>query len=82
LRCRRRYLPTAKVQYKDGTKPTVDQMATDVAAFLVWTAEPKLEKRHQTGLAGGPVPALRTVLGNSPTATSGDHEALRPRQTG
>ena len=24
-------------------------MAQDVAAFLVWTAEPKLEKRHQTG---------------------------------
>jgi ubiquinol-cytochrome c reductase cytochrome c1 subunit len=37
------------VSYKDGTKATVDQMATDVAAFLVWTAEPKLEKRHQTG---------------------------------
>jgi hypothetical protein len=34
---------------KDGTKATVDQMATDVSAFLVWTAEPKLEKRHQTG---------------------------------
>jgi ubiquinol-cytochrome c reductase cytochrome c1 subunit len=24
-------------------------MAKDVAAFLVWTAEPKLAKRHQTG---------------------------------
>ena len=24
-------------------------MATDVAAFLVWTAEPTLGKRHQTG---------------------------------
>ena len=30
-------------------KPTVDQAAKDVAAFLVWTAEPKLAKRHQTG---------------------------------
>ena len=38
-----------QVSYKDGTKATVDQMATDVAAFLVWTAEPSLEKRHQTG---------------------------------
>mgnify|MGYP001549789960 FL=1 len=38
-----------QVQYKDGTKPTVDQMAKDVAAFLVWTAEPTLGKRHQTG---------------------------------
>jgi ubiquinol-cytochrome c reductase cytochrome c1 subunit len=31
--------------------PTVDQMAKDVTAFLVWTAEPKLENRHQSGLA-------------------------------
>lgn len=38
-----------QVTYKDGTKSTVDQMATDVAAFLVWTAEPKLDKRKQTG---------------------------------
>jgi ubiquinol-cytochrome c reductase cytochrome c1 subunit len=34
-----------------GPKPTVDQMAKDVAAFLVWTAEPKLETRHHVGLA-------------------------------
>ena len=42
---------TGEVAYTDGTKATVPQMATDVAAFLVWTAEPSLEKRHQTGLA-------------------------------
>src|SRR6478735_11756567 len=35
-----------QVTYADGTKPTVDQMAKDVAAFLVWTAEPNLENRH------------------------------------
>ena len=40
---------TGQVGYGDGTKSTVPQMATDVAAFLVWTAEPKLAKRHQTG---------------------------------
>lgn len=40
-----------QVTYSDGTKSTVDQMAKDVSAFLVWTAEPKLEARHQTGLA-------------------------------
>jgi ubiquinol-cytochrome c reductase cytochrome c1 subunit len=40
-----------QVQYADGTKPTVDQMATDVAAFLVWTAEPNLERRHAAGIA-------------------------------
>jgi ubiquinol-cytochrome c reductase cytochrome c1 subunit len=38
-----------QVAYKDGTPATVDQMAKDVAAFLMWTAEPSLDKRHQTG---------------------------------
>jgi ubiquinol-cytochrome c reductase cytochrome c1 subunit len=40
-----------QVQYEDGTKPTIDQMAKDVSAFLVWTAEPKLESRHVAGFA-------------------------------
>lgn len=40
-----------QVQYQDGTKATVDQMSKDVAAFLTWTAEPKLEARHQAGFA-------------------------------
>jgi len=39
-----------QVSYADGTKPTVDQMARDVAAFLAWTAEPNLEARHANGL--------------------------------
>ena len=38
-----------QVTYADGTKATVDQMSKDVAAFLTWTAEPKLDKRKQTG---------------------------------
>ena len=40
-----------QVTYTDGTRPTVDQMAKDVSAFLAWTAEPKLENRHRAGLA-------------------------------
>ena len=40
-----------QVTYADGTKSTKDQMAKDVAAFLVWTAEPKLEARHAAGIA-------------------------------
>jgi len=41
---------TGQVTYAEGNpEPTVDQMAKDVAAFLAWTAEPKLEKRKQTG---------------------------------
>jgi len=38
-----------QVTYDDGTDPTIEQMATDVAAFLTWTAEPTLVKRKQTG---------------------------------
>ena len=40
-----------QVSYEDGTNSTVDQMSTDVAAFLVWTAEPKLESRKIAGFA-------------------------------
>jgi ubiquinol-cytochrome c reductase cytochrome c1 subunit len=40
-----------QVQYADGTRPTVDQMAKDVSAFLVWAAEPSLQRRHAAGLA-------------------------------
>jgi ubiquinol-cytochrome c reductase cytochrome c1 subunit len=40
-----------QVTYADGTKATKDQMAKDVSAFLVWTAEPKLEARHRAGWA-------------------------------
>ncbi|GAA4780351.1 cytochrome c1 [Stakelama sediminis] len=40
-----------QVQYMDGTRPTIDQMSKDVAAFLVWAAEPKLEARHRAGVA-------------------------------
>jgi len=40
-----------QVTYDDGTKPTVDQMATDVAAFLVWASEPNLGTRHTSGIA-------------------------------
>ena len=40
-----------QVTYADGTPATVEQMSKDVAAFLVWTAEPTLEQRRQTGWA-------------------------------
>jgi ubiquinol-cytochrome c reductase cytochrome c1 subunit len=40
-----------QVTYADGTKPTIEQMSTDVAAFLTWTAEPNLEARHAAGFA-------------------------------
>ena len=37
------------VEYSDGTKATVDQMAKDVTTFLQWAAEPHLEARHRIG---------------------------------
>jgi len=39
-----------QVTYSDGTKATVDQMAQDASAFLMWAAEPKLENRHRWGI--------------------------------
>jgi ubiquinol-cytochrome c reductase cytochrome b/c1 subunit len=38
------------VTYTDGTSQTVDQYAKDVAAFLMWAAEPTLEARKRIGL--------------------------------
>jgi len=52
-----------QVSYGDGTKATVDQMAKDVAAFLVWTAEPTLDKRRQTGWPVLGFLLFATVLG-------------------
>lgn len=40
-----------QVSYADGTEATIDQMAEDVSAFLIWTAEPKMEARKATGWA-------------------------------
>lgn len=37
------------VTYEDGTPATVDQMARDVAAFLMWTAEPHMMARQKNG---------------------------------
>jgi ubiquinol-cytochrome c reductase cytochrome b/c1 subunit len=42
-------LSDGQVNYSDGSPQTVDQYATDVAAFLMWTAEPKLEARKRLG---------------------------------
>jgi ubiquinol-cytochrome c reductase cytochrome c1 subunit len=39
-----------RVTFDDGTKATVRQEAADVAAFLQWASDPKMEERKQTGL--------------------------------
>ena len=38
------------VEYSDGTKPTLDQHALDVTAFLAWAAEPEMEERKRMGV--------------------------------
>jgi ubiquinol-cytochrome c reductase cytochrome b/c1 subunit len=42
-------LSDGQVEFDDGSPNTVDAMAKDVAAFLAWTAEPKMEERKRTG---------------------------------
>jgi ubiquinol-cytochrome c reductase cytochrome c1 subunit len=52
-----------QVTYADGTKATIDQMSTDVSAFLVWTAEPTLERRHAAGVAVAIFLLFASILG-------------------
>jgi ubiquinol-cytochrome c reductase cytochrome c1 subunit len=42
-------LSDGQVEYTDGTPATVDQYGRDVAAFLMWAAEPTLDARKQLG---------------------------------
>jgi len=51
-----------QVSYSDGTKASIEQMAEDVSAFLIWTAEPKLEERHQAGWAVLAFLLIATIL--------------------
>ena len=37
------------VLYEDGTEATIEQQSKDVAAFLMWTAEPELTARKEAG---------------------------------
>ena len=43
-------LSEGMVEYSDGTKATVDQMARDISTFLAWASEPNLEQRKAMGL--------------------------------
>ncbi len=38
-----------QIEYQDGTPATVENYARDVAAFLSWTADPRLEERKRIG---------------------------------
>ncbi|MGE5563954.1 MAG: cytochrome c1 [Bacillota bacterium] len=71
-----------QVSYADGTKPTVDQMAKDVSAFLVWTAEPNLEARHAAGVAVAIFLLIATILGYLAYHQIWDEAKRTVRQTG
>ncbi len=50
------------VEYNDGTRATVEQMALDVSAFLMWTAEPALMARKKMGFTAIIILGLLSVL--------------------
>jgi ubiquinol-cytochrome c reductase cytochrome c1 subunit len=53
-----------QVTYAEGNPaPTVDQMAKDVSAFLLWTAEPNMQSRHRSGWAVLIFLIIATILG-------------------
>ena len=50
------------VEYNDGTEATQEQMAKDVATFLMWAAEPHLEARHKMGFKAIMYLIILTIL--------------------
>ncbi len=50
------------VEYADGTEATIEQQAQDVAAFLMWAAEPKMMARKEMGLTAVLLLGLLSVL--------------------
>ena len=50
------------VEYADGSSTSLQAMSEDVAAFLMWTAEPKMGNRKQAGFAGVLFLTLLSVL--------------------
>ena len=50
------------VEYSDGTNASVEQMSKDITTFLMWTAEPHLEARHQMGFKAIVYLIILTIL--------------------
>lgn len=44
-------LTDGRVEYTDGTEATISQMAYDVAQFLAWAGDPKMQARKEVGIA-------------------------------
>ncbi|MBM7065990.1 cytochrome c1 [Actibacterium sp. 188UL27-1] len=50
------------VEYEDGASAELEAVAQDVSAFLMWTAEPKMMARKQTGFVAVIFLGILTVL--------------------
>lgn len=55
-------LSDEQVEFADGHDNSVKAMSQDVAAFLMWTAEPKMMARKQTGFVGVLILTVLSVL--------------------
>ena len=55
-------LSDEQVEFADGHDNSVHHMSQDVAAFLMWTAEPKLMARKQVGFVGVLILTVLSVL--------------------
>lgn len=51
-----------QIEFADGSSNSMEAVAEDVAAFLMWTAEPKMMARKQTGLVAVIFLSVLTVL--------------------
>lgn len=50
------------VEYEDGSPTDIESVSQDVAAFLMWTAEPKLMARKEAGFKGVLMLSVLAVL--------------------
>ena len=55
-------LTNGQVTFDDGSPATVEQYSKDIATFLMWAAEPRMEARKQLGLLVFVVLIIFTVL--------------------
>jgi ubiquinol-cytochrome c reductase cytochrome c1 subunit len=50
------------VEFADGHKNDLEHLSEDISAFLMWTAEPKLNDRKRAGTVGVLILGLLTIL--------------------
>ena len=50
------------VELADGHKNDLEHLSEDITAFLMWTAEPKLNDRKRAGLVGVLILSFLTLM--------------------